>query len=213
MLNAGGRNVHWQEGQVYQSLAQRGYIVCAADVRGIGDLTPEYGRGAAGYQRSHQTEEDYAWASMMLGKPLLGQRVTDILALVTAFRSDDGSLGRQIQVNANGPMTVPALFAAAIDKSIASLYLSGGLISYQNLLGTEQYRVPFSNFCPSVLNYTDLPAIAADVAPTRVILSGCVDAAGKKLDVAAVRQAYAEADKKGHLTIRPEADWSFDELL
>ena len=33
----------------------------------------------------HQTEEDYAWAGLILGRTLLGQRVTDILGVVRAF--------------------------------------------------------------------------------------------------------------------------------
>ena len=211
MLNSSGRNVHWQEGQTYQQLAARGYVVCAADVRGIGDLTPEYGRGAAGYQRSHQTEEDYAWASMMLGKPLLGQRVTDILALVAGLHA--AFPGSQVQVNANGQLTVPALCAAADDKTINALYLAGGLVSFQSILQTEQYTVPFANFCPSILKYTDLPLLASQVAPRPIVIAGSIDAAGNKLDPSSVRQAYADAVAKGHVTISSDADWSFQNLL
>ena len=36
--------------------------------------TAELSRGAARYARSHAEEENYAWASLILGRPLLGQR-------------------------------------------------------------------------------------------------------------------------------------------
>ena len=88
--------------RVYHSLAQRGYAVCAADVRGMGDLTPEIGRGAADYARSHADEENYAWASLILGKPLVGQRVTDILALVAALRAHPALSGLTLKVAASG---------------------------------------------------------------------------------------------------------------
>jgi len=62
LLEPAGRDIRWQEGGLYYTLAQRGYAVCAADVRGVGDLAPEVGRGAAEYARSHADEENYAWA-------------------------------------------------------------------------------------------------------------------------------------------------------
>ena len=55
-LEPSGRNLSWHEGELYQALAVRGHAVCVADVRGTGDLSPEFGRGAAGYTRSHQSE-------------------------------------------------------------------------------------------------------------------------------------------------------------
>ena len=86
-LDPSGHNTHWHEGELYQTMAQQGAAVCVADLRGIGDLAPEVGRGAAEFARSHSGEEDYSWGSMILGKPLLGQRVTDILALAAALRT------------------------------------------------------------------------------------------------------------------------------
>src|SRR5437868_15242528 len=69
VIDAGGRNRHWGEGELYQSLANRGYPICSADVRGSGDLAPEFGRGDPGYTRPHQNEENYAWGSLILGRP------------------------------------------------------------------------------------------------------------------------------------------------
>jgi hypothetical protein len=209
MLNAGGRNAYWHEDEVYQRLARRGYTVCAADIRGIGDMAPEYGRGAPGYQGSHHSEENYSWASLILGKPLLGQRVTDILALVTAMQER----GRPIVVHANGRLTVPAAIAAALDPSIDSLYLSDGLVSFEDVLKAEQYSVPLANFCMSFLEHTDLPAIMRSIAPRKVTLAGTLNASGETMDLASVRQAYSDADAKGHLTLREKADWTFADLI
>ncbi len=60
-LDPAGRNSRWHEGELYQTLAQQGHAVCVADLRGIGDLAPEIGRGAAAQARSHASEEDYSW--------------------------------------------------------------------------------------------------------------------------------------------------------
>src|SRR6185295_17610450 len=81
LLEPAGRNA-WHEGEMYDQLASRGCAVCAPDLRNMGDLTPEFGRGAARHARPHNSDEDYAWAGIILGKPLLGQKVSDLLAVV-----------------------------------------------------------------------------------------------------------------------------------
>ena len=85
VIEPNGRNGAWHEDELYDQLAGAGIAVCAADVRGVGDLEAQFGPGAAGYARSHSTEENYAWASLILGRSLLGQRTTDIVALAQAL--------------------------------------------------------------------------------------------------------------------------------
>jgi hypothetical protein len=46
MLEPAGRNARWNEDSIYQRLAAAGRPVCSADVRGIGDLNPEFPRHA-----------------------------------------------------------------------------------------------------------------------------------------------------------------------
>ena len=194
-LEPGGRNLRWREGQLYQELAAAGRAVCVPDLRGVGDLAPEFGRGAANYARSHNSEENYAWASLILGKPLLGQRVTDLLALVEA-------LGGPVVVAASGKMTVVALFAAALDDRIQGLYLAGGLVSFRSIVETENYDHPFASFVPRILEYTDLPEVVAGLAPRRVVLAGPVDGAGRPAAVAG----------SGHVEVRREAAWDVEVL-
>jgi hypothetical protein len=208
ILEAAGRNYRWGEGEMYQSLAGRGYPVCAADLRGVGDLAPEFGRGDPGYTRPHEREEDYAWASLILGRPLVGQRVSDILSLVAGLLKHPATSGRRVVVAARGKMTVPAIFAAALEKNISELYLAGGLISFRSIVDTQDYDHSFANFVPGLLRHTDLPDVVASLAPRRVTLGGTVDAAGHKLENAAVRGVYAG----GHVTVRDKGDWNLAAL-
>ena len=69
IVEPNGRNARWHEGDLYPELAAAGVAVCAADVRGIGDLQPEFSPGAPGYTRSHESEEDHAWASLIGPQP------------------------------------------------------------------------------------------------------------------------------------------------
>ena len=211
-LEDGGRNRSWHEGELYQVLAAKGYPVCVADVRGLGDLAPEFGSGSAGYMRAHQDEENYAWSSLMLGRPLAGQRVTDILALAAALRAHSSSRGRRVVLAARGKMTVPAIFAAALDREIAELYLAGGLVSFRNLVDTEDFDHSFANFVPGLLRHTDLPELVESLAPRRVTLAGTVNGAGGTMDTAAVRRIYSPAVKAGILNVRDQADWDLASL-
>jgi len=190
-------------------LAPGSPVVCAADIRGVGALLPEYSSGHPGYAASHEQEENYAWSSVILGKPLVGQRVTDILAIVAALRKHPATAQRRVRVAAAGKLTVPALFAAALDKRIDGLYLSGGLTSFREVVDSELYKQPFANFVPGLLNHTDLPEVAASIAPRRIVLAGAVNARDQTADVAAVRQM----NPGGNLSIEPEAKWTVERLV
>lgn len=203
----------WFNPEVDGVLPQGGPTICAADVRGVGALAPAYSAGAADYAGWHQHEENYAWGSLILGKPLVGQRVVDILALAAALRHYPGTAGRPIHIAAQGKLTVPALFAAALDPEIKSLYLAGGLVSFQNLAETEIYHHSFANFVPDLLNHTDLPEIAASLAARRVTLAGAMDATGAPMHVDAVRSIYKSTNERGNLTVVEGANWSAEQLI
>jgi dienelactone hydrolase len=158
-LEPRGRTGRWREGDLYPQLAAAGHIVAAFDIRGIGDLSPEVGRGNQFYTKRHADEESYAWASLMLGKPMLGQRVTDILHIAQALRKYAPARDTRITIAAVDHLTVPALFAAALDKTIEKIYTARGLVSYASLLDAEDYSEPFVNFIPKILATADLPEI------------------------------------------------------
>jgi cephalosporin-C deacetylase-like acetyl esterase len=174
VLEPNGRNVRWREGDLYHQLASTGVAVCAADLRGVGDLAPQFASGAPSYTRRHQEEEDYAWSGLILGRTLLGQRVADILAFVAAFPRD-----KAIHIAARDKMTVPALCAAALDTRIGALYLSRGMPSWRSLVESETYSHPLANWVPNILRSTDLPQIARAIAPRPI-------ATGDTWDVAAL---------------------------
>lgn len=209
VLNPRGRNAEWAEGQLCQQLAAQGFMVCAADMRGIGDLSPAYSSGAPQYVGEHQNEENYAWSSLILGRPLAGQRTADILTVLRGLRAET-TLG--IGIAALGKTTVPALFAAALEPSIRQVYTAGGLISFSNLIASEDYRYPLANFVPGILLQTDLPAIVEGLAPARIAIAGPVDASGQAADVSTANRTYSRALSQGHVAISARAEWSANGL-
>lgn len=207
VLDETPNNRLWFNSEVDQTLPEGSPVICAADIRGVGSLTPEFSPGHAEYEEWHQREENYAWGSLILGRPLAGQRTTDILALTAALRKHPATAGRPIYLAAVRRLTVPALFATALDPSIKGLYLAGPLVSFQNLVETEIYHHPFCNFVPDFLLHTDLPEIAASLSPRKLILAGTVSAAGETMPPATVSSVYQSA------IVRERAEWSVESLV
>ena len=198
IVEPNGRNTTWHEDELYDQLAGAGIAVCATDVRGAGDLEAQFAPGAVGYARSHQTEENYAWASLILGHSLLGQRTTDIVALVQALA---GAYPRaSIALAARDKMTVPALCAAALEPRITRAYLVRHLVSWRSVAETENYQCPLASLAPDALRATDLPQIARSIAPRAVIVAGAIDAAGRPVQGAPYRD------------YREDPAWDFDAL-
>jgi dienelactone hydrolase len=201
IVEPGGRNSAWQEGGLYQRLAAEGTVVCAPDLRGIGDLRPEYSAGAPAYTGERANEENYAWASLILGRSLLGQRVTDLLAVIDALSAREWG-GRPL-LAARGQSTIPALCAASLAPKIAGLYLAEHLISWRSLADTEMYDHPFANFVPNVLRSTDLPEIASAFAPRKITIAGILDGAGQPVPTLEARQSYSGSN----IEVREKAAW------
>jgi dienelactone hydrolase len=213
VLDPVGSERLWFEPDADAVLAAGSPVICAVDIRGVGALLPEFSPGSPVYAASHRREEDYAWGSVILGKALVAQRVTDILAVVDALRKHPATAGRPIRIAASEKLTVPALFAAAIDTGIQGLYLSGGLVSFQDVVDSELYDHPFANFVPGLLNHTDLPEVAAALAPRRLVLAGPANASGGTIAVEAARKIYAAADQAGNLAIQSKPEWSAQRLI
>jgi dienelactone hydrolase len=209
VLDSSGRNTDWHEDELYQNLALQGFAVCVPDLRGLGDLMPEMGPGNPRHARSHNDEEAYAWAGLMLGKPMLGQRVTDILAVVRAAKAHPALQSRSIVLAAQGKLTVPAQCAAALNASLTRVFLAGGLISFRSVVETEKYGHAFSNFVPNLLEHTDLPEITAQCQAKKITLAGMLDGAGRRLTADQVRKVY---EKTKNLEVLDQATWNLDSL-
>ena len=112
--------------------------------------------------------------------------------------------------DSGGASTVVAQFAAALEPSIDTLYLAGGLVSYQRIVDSETYSYPFGNFVPDLLLHADLPDLASAIAPRRMVLAGAVDAAGVRLAAAEVQAEYRNA---ANVEVRSEGLFTVEAIL
>jgi len=174
-------------GGAIEKWVREGYEVTAVDLRGMGETEPDAPhRGLAPFVRADWKE---AYIALNLGRPLLGQRVRDLLAVVGAVDGEN----RGVHVVGVGSAAPVALHAAALDPRIRRLTLEGMVISWSAVARTPVTVNQLTNVVPGALKVYDLPDLAAAIAPRPLALRGPVDPAGKPVSRAAVEEAYAAA--------------------
>jgi hypothetical protein len=156
--------------------AKDGRKVIELAVRGIGGPA----KGPFG------NDSKTAQLGLLLARPLLGQRVGDVLAVVSRVSEGKGT----IDLVAEGAMGPVALHAAALDPRVGSVTIERGLVSWDNVVRTPLSVNQLGNVVPGVLQSYDLPELAATLAPRPLTLRGTVDAAQKAVSAADVESAY-----------------------
>jgi dienelactone hydrolase len=167
-----GKAAACAKGGPVERLALEGRLVEAPDLRGLGETAGD--------------EFDQTFLSFHLNRPLLGQRVQDLMSFVTP--------GRRVHLIATGTAAPAALHAAALDdQQIVEVTLEGMVISWASVARTPQFKGQLSNVVPSALKGYDLPDVAAAIAPRPLTIRNPVDAAGNPVSQAELEEAYAPA--------------------
>lgn len=126
----------------------------ACDVRGIGDSQPNT-CGADQFLRPYGSHYFYAAHSFMLDRPLLGQRVFDVLRVMQILAAGGGH--EEIHLVGKGWGALAAVFAALLEPRVARVTLKHALRSYTEVAESADYKWPYATFLPGVLQHFDLP--------------------------------------------------------
>jgi cephalosporin-C deacetylase-like acetyl esterase len=153
-------------------LAMAGRAVLSIDVRGIGETNPATPKGY------WNKEYPIAYLALHLGRPLLGQRVEDVLAALEVLAArpevDAGNIAIT-GIDAGGPI---ALHAAALDERLREVTLERSIESWMDVVATPQCKNQLQQVVPGALAKYDLPDLVRAIAPRPVRTSDPVDAKG-----------------------------------
>jgi len=217
-----------------------GFDLFTVDLRGFGETSPVAPElctratvdGTLETVRSQPgdtLEFEVATNSLMLGRPLLGQQIQDLLCFLAYLKSiaTHEAHSRPVWIGcfASGVRAaLVGLFASAIESSIAVTVLDPLLLSYSSLLGRGTLA-PMGIYIFDVLSHFDLPQVAALIAPRRLCIGRCLTFVGAEMreveddhgqqTYAFTRKVYELFGKKGDFRIerRPFVELCLEELF
>ena len=163
-----------------ERLVAAGRRVLAVDLRGLGETAPALAPKQPGYFGVDFRE---AYLALHLDRPLLGQRVHDLLAVLGEEKEVEA-----IGVGKGGPVV---LHAAALDRRIARVRLEQSPISWTAVAEAPLARDQLSQVVPGALTLYDLPELAAGLAPRPLTIHKAIDPLGRPLSKETGEQAYA----------------------
>jgi pimeloyl-ACP methyl ester carboxylesterase len=136
----------------------------ACDVRGIGESRPDT-CGKDKFLDPYGSDYFYSAHSLMLDRPLAGQKTFDVLQVLDWLASNGH---REVHLVAKGWGALPATFAALLSPLVVQVTLKNALASYQAVAEAEEYAWPLSSFLPDVLRKFDLPDCYRALAAKRL---------------------------------------------
>lgn len=175
-LHPEGKAMQASPGGEIEKLVNKGYIVAATDVMGIGEAKNTVTRPlGAGY------------TAVLIGRSVVGMQAGDIVRVVDYLKSRDDVDKNKVGALAVGETCLSLIHAAAFDSSIENVTLLGSPISYRSIAmnrfykiglienaggGTgHPYEVDFSWGIAGVLKGYDLPDLIGCIAPRKLVLA------------------------------------------
>jgi dienelactone hydrolase len=130
--------------------AGAGFSVISADLRGWGETACTRPKKAR-----FEWDEFLAWRAMEMGRPLVGMRVQDLLAVAGAMAGEH----RRIYAVGVGAAGVVALHAAAVEPKLAGVATWRTMRSYREAMQRRDFSEPVSSLVWGALTAYDLPEI------------------------------------------------------
>lgn len=184
-----------EAGGEIEQLVRNGYVVLAIDVPGTGELRNTTTRSLAP-----------AYTGVLLGESIVGLQASDINRAVRYLIKSENIAGDKITALAFGELCIPLLHAAAFEKEINTTILIHPLISYESIAMNRHYKigltpnpgggtghpyeVDFNWGVPGALTAYDLPDLAGNIAPRKLILAGVVDQMREPASISQVEKEY-----------------------
>jgi len=88
---------------------------------------------------------------------------------------------------------VLGLLTALFDEEIVSVYVFGGLVSFESALNSPFCGIPHDVVVPGAVSVGDLPLLAEVMQPTRLRLDGLVGGLNRRVRPESAQRLYDEA--------------------
>lgn len=200
-LNPAGKSAEALAGGEMEQFVKQGFTVLAPDLLGFGEMGPGDFRGDA---YIGNTSFNTWYASMQIGRSIVGIQAGDVIRLVRLLNEDKSM--DEIYGIAKEQAASVLLHAAAFEPLIKRVALIEPYSSYRSIVMTPSYRPLFiPSTVPGALTAYDLPLLSASLAPRKLMMVGTTngdgeltDQEGIDKDLEIIKKVYKEkgADKQ-----------------
>jgi hypothetical protein len=202
------------------ALVHKGFAICAIDLRRLGISSPRYPKAGPLFYQGEHAESGYAWAGLTIGKPVLGQRVWDVLRCLDYLETRSDVDRAHIRFLGVSGGALAALMSAVLDDRPLSIALDHCLSDFRSVVDSEEYSLNLSWFVFGILREFDLPDLVASLAPRRCWLLNTTGPRGEALSKSALEDRYKTArDSYSRLGVRDQLrflvqpDWELTNSL
>jgi dienelactone hydrolase len=153
-LNENGKSNILNDMEVLEDILGKGYIVCAVDLRGFGETSPDM--------------STRFW-DFLAGKPIFGQRVVDVLSIVEWLK-DSEIKARDIKLWGSGMCSLYGAFAGVLSDDITSFVFEKPLLSFESVVKVKVPRYNHEILLPGILEKFDMTQIYQALSPRPVLV-------------------------------------------
>ncbi len=169
----GNESRPWQEEKaLLRSLGEAGHTIFVVDPRGVGSLRPKLSvRGHDYADPLVGVEANLAYNAYLVGKSLLGMRVTDVRAAVRELAAQRKP--SRVILCGRRDAALVATLTAAIEPSVTHVAMEQMPLTYRQFFDPVGRPINAASILPSLLrDYGDIDQVLAAIAPRQLLCAG-----------------------------------------
>ena len=190
-LNDKGKSRLLEEKTILPALLDRGYRVLAVDLRGQGETSPDM--------------KEKFW-DFLAGRPIFGQRVDDIRAIVQYLSRSDANT-EDVQIWASGMSANYAALAATLEDGVTALALEEPLLTFEQIVTTKVPAYRHEVILPGVLEEFDLPQAYEALCPKKLVLINPLAGDKSRVSQEQASRTYEQV-AQAYRRLGEEVNWS-----
>jgi hypothetical protein len=148
-----GKHVIADSTFLIQSCLDDGIALVIPDIRGIGELEDKADLNDPKY---YNKEYRNAMISLHIGKPLVGQRVTDMLTVLQFIDEDEKLKGKSVELHCTGLLKVPAIHTAMFNEKLNLVKIFPHVSYLASNITKPLQKDTYSSVVPGMLKYYNL---------------------------------------------------------
>jgi dienelactone hydrolase len=168
----GNETRDWREEAGFlEGLARRGLTVIVVNPRGVAQGRAKLAVPGRNYADPLDgVEENIAYNAFLVGKSLVGMRVTDVLAAVRKILAERKP--RRVVLCARRDAALTACLAAAVEPAIDLVATEDMILSFRTLFSAEGSPINAASIPPGLLQrFGDVAQVLAEIAPRRILIA------------------------------------------